>query len=377
MAQENKQKGDRTLDGLQSLVSQACGYMREAWRVTLQIEAQNEGRKTALPDNLLATPGTAKLQFYGLETLDRRLDGDLSRMILEMAQKVEQTAGPIEKWVHPLHAGAVIGSWGSLAVMVVTAIDRALELGKREWLNEDHIVGGEWEKAGRAGVTLQFACRAAKELERSIQAGELPAGSRVTKTLNPGSPVLDVQVLNAENLVIGTGQTVEAATADARHIALASKPYADLTLDQFIDITTVIEVESGRGKTGKAKHGDERLLFTGISSLSSMRQFLGRAFDTERREGRFEDEKDRKSWIDNSLRSLMATSFDESIKSMSFPGVGHLVFSRSPIVSMRDALAAIHRGYAVANSEPQDGLGLLEERDLPETPPPSRERLRA
>ena len=78
MAQEKKHKGNRTLDGMNSLVNQACGYMREAWRLTIQHEDRKAGKKSVLPENLMATSGTTKIQFYGLEKLDRRLDGYLS-----------------------------------------------------------------------------------------------------------------------------------------------------------------------------------------------------------------------------------------------------------------------------------------------------------
>ena len=294
-----------------------------------------------------------------------------------MAQEIEDKSGPIEKWVKPDHTGSTPGSWGSLAVTVASAVERAIELGKREWLNDEHILDDIWGKACRSGVTLQFATRAAQQLDQAIKAGELPEGTRATKSIKADSPILEVQVLNSENMVIGTGDSLENAIRHARLAELANRPYADLTLDQFTEITTVIEVETGRGKTGTAVNGTDRLLFTGISSVSNMRQFLGRAYDLQQREGGIEANMDRKTWVDTSLRSLMANAFDGDVKSLAISGVGHLLLTRNHGIPMQEILATIHKGYVAESFKVTDASELANELTLPETPPPARERLRA
>jgi len=313
------------------------GHMlREMWRLRNQHLDFTKGKASLLPPHLLATFAGVRDRLNMLRDQGEALGG-WKPFLQKQREHLEQHYGQLTDWVAPECVDFPDRSWQVLFDKVLEGVEKTRELACEPALTEAEVVAIDWEISARALHNIHFAARAADGLKNVQDVDGIMADARVKRAMVKNSNILEMQILSAEGRILGGGCTVDAAIEQARRAELASKPYKELTFQQFVDITTVIEVQDGRGKTGTATKGKVRLLFPDITSMATMRAFCGQWYDALTRQGKELQPRDRKQWIEDGLKELMSQPLQTSMKSMAIDGVGHLLmhYSNFPISRMQ------------------------------------------
>jgi hypothetical protein len=327
------------LSQLNDYSRQILSAIRPAWRLSMQKAIERAGVKSPLPAHMLATDAEVEQAFAKHRHRMNRAPG---LPIGKLLSEIESEFGPLAKWIVVDGPGMAGSSWQHAAATLEGAESA---IGQAE-VGIDRALVHAWEAVGRTATTLGFAARAISGLVAAYAAQSLPPGLRAAKVALPGRAVLSIQVLDDDERVLGGSDTdLEGAIADAVRSRIVSQDPHEITTAEFIDVTTVIPVSVGRGKTGLAKHGKSRLLATDVEGLSKLRAFLSEAYRRTYGFGREApaDATPVKEWIDSSVDTLLGESFETNHKTMWVPGAGHLVFSKTPGEISVATLEAFHR----------------------------------
>lgn len=326
-------------------------YMREAWRL------QNQGvsSKNPLPEPLRPTENTAMKDLKRLVSLDASYGGNFKAWITEAIDKVQGDFGDLRTWVQEDVTISSELEWSSLATHVRDAVEEARVAIQKKGISPDF----DWEIAGRASVALSFALRAADALSREQAEGTIPDGARASKRFHPrSSSILQVHITDGSGAKIGISDNLEGAIKEAVISQAARKQTHELTPKEFLATTTVVNVDLGRGKTGLAKTGPQRLLLSSLDDIGVMRSFLHKALErTVGQDGLAEDPESSKSWVDNAMTTILASPFQETLKMFRIEGAGHLVLNRGAHIGPHE-LTELHRQYVKH--------ALLEGKDIPD-----------
>lgn len=345
----------RNLETLQYDLRNAAGYLQEAWRLTDHIRAIEQGKKSVLSESLQPKAERVRINFQRLAGTGGAQGRDLIRQLQGTAKLLQMRYGPLDKWVEQETARE---SWESLASTLANGVDQAIERVKFDQFSGHDLLSDIWKAACKAGHRLDYVCRVANLLGEAMKIGELPPGCHMRRANSHDSYVVEHQVVDAGGKVLGAADFVEGAVEDARKSVLASRDYADLTLDQFKLISTVIQVVPGRGKTGQAATGKDRLLVADPADLVALRMLARRAYHHGRRNGVIEAGTTVDEYVSTTVRNLLENSFEGEFNSMRLKGLGHLVLVKDmALLTSSQVLEVAYRGYQRDDVElPEDAL---------------------
>lgn len=318
---------------------QILSAIRPAWRLSMQEALARAGAKSPLPAHMLATEEEVHQAFAKHRN---RLKTSSALPIGELLDEIDREFGPLAKWIVVDGPGMAGSSWDSVRSTLEEAENVIRQAATDIERNRTH----EWEAAGRTATTVGFAVRAISSLVAAQAAQALPPGLRAAKVALPGRAFLSIQIIDGDERVLGGSDTdLDGAIADAVRSRIVSQEPHEITTAEFIDVTTVIPVTVGAGKSGLAKHGKSRLLATDVEGLAKLRAFLAEAYRRNYGFGREApaDSVPIKGWIDSSVAELLGESFDSDYKTMWIPGAGHLVFAKATGDINVAVLQAFHR----------------------------------
>lgn len=311
-------------------------YIRDAWRLKIETKNPPARRMLGVFD---PNEDSALRDLKRIGALDERHDGDFRAWFEQRVAIFDQTMGPISKWIQGYHISDLPMDWRALSRVFLDGFDAA----KSSVTSPSLVNEFDWERCGQACVALQFVSKAVASLHELIEKGSLESGTRAHKLIVPDKALVRVRVVASDGRTLADADWLDAALKEATCVTAISRPSYELTLDEFINITTVIDVDRGRGKTGQAKTGQERLLFRVAEDHARLKLFFSRAYDLAIVRGQ-EGLAPKEDWVSTSVKTIMAESFDTPLKFIRLPGAGHLLLNAGATdAQVRHVLKIEHR----------------------------------
>jgi len=309
--------------------------VRDSWRLQLK-QARPPGSKSPLPAHLEVTTQEAMASLRRLAQLQALPEENLKEAFLDSVAHMKEHYGPLSAWLAHDCTTPLTVEWESLTEAVVGGLEAAVRADSHGEIDPAF----DWETSGRAATVLHFALRCASGLSLAQEHGILPAGTRASKVItDDGAGQLVVQVQDSDGVVMGRSDDLDQAMSQAVLFYLGQREFHEMTPEEFVRVTTVVCVDVGRGKTGLAKTGPERLLYKNNEDQAALRQFFERA-----KRGAAQEQELAEDWVKNSMTSIMSESFDTNIKSLRLHGAGHLLITKQSGTTVAE-VCSIHRHY--------------------------------
>jgi len=324
-------KDSPVAENLASLAIALSNAMRPAWRLANQRRADLAGERQLLPAWHRATKDDVKA---GCELIRQKMGS--AEPFVDAVKAMRVIHGEISDWVDLDHDFHAVKTWGEMIERAAPAIGLLLDPAE----TFERLTSFDWQRASEAATMASFIAQTAILMGPPRKDGRLPEDCKIRQRMEPGKTILVVEVVG--ETVLGRGDHIASAVDRAIDNNMTLREPGDLTETDFIRLTHVVNVEIGRGKTGTSKTGPRRLLARDASDLDRLRALLGQVYDTQ---SSFEPLGERKAWIDQSVKNLLASAFDTPFKSLWIPGGGHLVLNAGASDVTDHVLIAMHRDF--------------------------------